>query len=334
MTDLVHVETGEILDAPQIPDPGMPISANDLLRIERHVAEVVRQVDDFDLIDDWRRKARALEHYLKGKEMKSPMAGAQRMCEARIGELLGPVEKERQRTDLTVGHNLQSIDRADRQDFRLLANGFDKVPLAPEEWRKSRKGLLAHLRKELGMLPETPPLPEGTFACITADPPWRLDTGEASWGGAGDAAGHDALEYDQMSVDDISALPIADLAAPDAHLYLWTTNRYVEHAYAVARAWGFNTPGTMLVWCKAPRGVGLGDAYRLTTEFVLHCRRGALPALDTVPTTWFEWPRGRHSEKPDDFYQMVETVSPGPFCELFAREARDGWSVWGNEVTP
>src|SRR5206468_3552499 len=98
---------------------------------------------------------------------------------------------------------------------------------------------------------------------------------------------------------------IKDCAADDAHLYIWTINKYVEPTYAIARAWGFK-PSVLLTWCKKPRGVGLGDTYKLTTEFLLFCRRGNLPHIRTIPTTWFEWPRGKHSAKPDEAYQMIE----------------------------
>ena len=85
-------------------------------------------------------------------------------------------------------------------------------------------------------------------------------------------------------------------------------------------------------WAKTPRGVGLGDAYRLTTEFVLYARRGSLRERRTIETTWFNWPRGRHSEKPDEFYEMVEAVNHSPFLEMFARSARRGWTPWGHEA--
>ena len=102
------------------------------------------------------------------------------------------------------------------------------------------------------------------------------------------------------------------------HLYLWTTNKYVESAYAIARAWGFR-PSSLLVWCKKPRGVGLGGIFKLTAEFVLFCRRGNLEPIRNIPTTWYVWPRGKHSRKPDEFYEMVESVTrsrtaPRPVC--------------------
>lgn len=145
------------------------------------------------------------------------------------------------------------------------------------------------------------------------------------------------LDYDQMSLNDIKRLPVGGLAEDDAHLYLWTVNKFAEYAWSVARGWGF-TPSTLLTWCKAPMGLGLGGAYTITTEHVLFCRRGSLAPLRRMDSTWWNWRRPynangapRHSQKPEHFLDMVEQVSPGPYVELFARRHRLGWDVWGNE---
>ncbi len=141
-----------------------------------------------------------------------------------------------------------------------------------------------------------------------------------------------------MTVEAIAALPVGDISAPNAHLYLWTINRYLEDAFAVARAWGFQY-STTLVWAKKPMGGGLGGAYGISTEYCLFCRRGKLASNDRVTGTWFGWKRPydnrgkpKHSAKPPAFMEMVEKVSPGPYVELFARETRTGWDSWGNEV--
>ena len=131
-----------------------------------------------------------------------------------------------------------------------------------------------------------------------------------------------------MSVDEIAALPIQQLAAKDAHLYLWTTDRYLRDAYGIAEAWGFEVSKT-LVWCKAPMGLGPTGTFSNTTEFALFARRGSLRALTRVDSTWWQWKRGPHSAKPPAFLDLVEQVSPGPYVELFARQSRLGWDSWG-----
>lgn len=159
------------------------------------------------------------------------------------------------------------------------------------------------------------------------DPPWRYgSTRPTSRGYA-----RSGLDYETLTVEQIRALPVASLAEDDAHLYLWTTNKHLEHAPSIARAWGFE-PSITLVWCKPPKGHQIFAAFNICTEFVLFCRRGVLPATQTIERNWWEWKRHAHSAKPEAFIDTVEQVSPPPYVELFARRQRLGWSTWGNEA--
>lgn len=132
------------------------------------------------------------------------------------------------------------------------------------------------------------------------------------------------LPYKTMSMKDIADLPVGLIADDRAHLYLWTTRRFLESAYRIVRGWGF-APGALLVWCKEPMGIGLGGTFTSNTEFILTGKRGALPYICRVDSSWWKWTRTPHSAKPDAFYDLVEQVSPGPYAELFARRARFGW---------
>jgi N6-adenosine-specific RNA methylase IME4 len=140
-----------------------------------------------------------------------------------------------------------------------------------------------------------------------------------------------------MTLSEIEALPVPDLAEPDAHLYLWTTNRFLEDAYRVVRSWRFR-PAQLLVWAKPPMGVGFGGAFTTTTEFILFARRGKLAHAARQDSSWWKWSRvytnGHidHSAKPEAFLDIVEQVSSGPYLELFARRQRLGWDTWGNEA--
>jgi N6-adenosine-specific RNA methylase IME4 len=325
---------------PAIPKPGEFISAETVLRIEAEVIAALPFVESIEEADDWRRRAKAIEAYLRSPELQRPMLGAQRRIEARIGQLLGPAiiggdrQSDQSHHDETASHIPHSEDRA---AFRLLARALaGACELTADGWRKSRRSLVSLVRHRLGLLPEAPPLPEGRFSCIVADPPWQVTTGPDVFHGTCERAGL-PLDYETMSVEEICTLKdasgraVQDCFADDAHLYLWTVNRYVEQSYSVARAWGFK-PSELLTWFKGQRGVGLGNTYRHTTEFVLFCRRGSLPHLQIIPTTLFQWPRGRHSQKPDEFYAMVEGVTPGRRLDLFAREQREGWQCWGDAV--
>jgi N6-adenosine-specific RNA methylase IME4 len=170
------------------------------------------------------------------------------------------------------------------------------------------------------------------YRTIVADPPWDVKTGP-SWGRNDKSqplnpSSH-GLTYETMTVDQIKA--IRPPAADGAHLYLWTINAYIEAAYEVARAWGFY-PSTLLAWCKKPKGIGLGGTYALSSEYILFAHRGSLPAKRRVERNWWVWPRTfPHSRKPDAFLDLVESVSPGPYLEMFARRNRLGWDTWGNE---
>lgn len=166
------------------------------------------------------------------------------------------------------------------------------------------------------------------YRCVVADPPWAADLG-GTWTAKADK-GRPQRFYPTMGLDAIKALPVESLVADQSHLWLWAITQHVDDAFDVARAWGF-VPITMLTWCKPGLGVG---QFQCNTEHVVVARRGSRHGNPFGMTggTWFDWPRGRHSAKPDAFYDLVTRCSPGPFLELFSRSKRLGWDVWGNEV--
>jgi N6-adenosine-specific RNA methylase IME4 len=198
------------------------------------------------------------------------------------------------------------------------------------------------LRADLATPGDLPPLPNvaGGFRTILADPPWRFAnrTGKV-------APEHRRLDrYDTMTLDDICALPVADIAAPTAHLYLWCPNSLLPDGLRVVDAWGFRYVSN-LVWAKrrkdgGPDGRGVGFYFRNVTELVLFGVRGHMRTLapGRSQVNIIETRKREHSRKPDEQYAVIEACSPGPFLELFARYPRDGWHVWGNEadaaVTP
>ncbi len=170
----------------------------------------------------------------------------------------------------------------------------------------------------------------GKYRTIVADPPWDHDDGTGTTLVNGHWEPSVGIPYHSMSLEDICALPVRDLAERDAHLYLWTTNRYLREAYYVVEAWGFS-PVKPLVWVKEPMGF-MGAPFVSSAEFVLYARRGTLSAKATAGRQWWLWSRGAHSAKPEAFLDIVEQVSPGPYLELFARRQRLGWDTWGNEA--
>lgn len=172
----------------------------------------------------------------------------------------------------------------------------------------------------------TPP-----YTTITADPPWddisKQRTGVTRVGREVRDRSIRA-QYGTLDTAAICALPVADLAAPDAHLYLWATNLGIRDAFAVMDAWGF-TYKALLTWCKDGH-LGLGRYFRNQTEQVLFGVRGSLPTADRSQVTYFHGPKRGHSVKPPIFGDLVERCSPGPYLELFARAPRLGWDSWGH----
>ena len=171
------------------------------------------------------------------------------------------------------------------------------------------------------------------YRTIVADPPWSLGLYEG-WA-CRDYKGTGKTKYGLMSVEAIAAL--RPPAAQQCHLYLWCIAQHVDWGYVVARAWGFN-PIILWTWVKGGLGVG---RFRCNTEHVLVARRGPRQGnpfgaggrhSQATAGTAFRWKRAAHSEKPDEFFSLVEKLSPSPRLEMFARRARIGWHVWGDEV--
>ena len=166
-------------------------------------------------------------------------------------------------------------------------------------------------------------LPAGGFCCIEADPPWALDASEAK-----SALG----QYTVMDLEAIKAMgpDVQARAADNAHLWLWAINPMLPEALDVMAAWGFDYKGC-LTWVKT-NGFGTGHYLRGATEHCLLGVRGTLACLRNDQRTYFEAPRTDHSRKPEGFYDILETLSPGPRMRLFARSQRDGWESWGDEA--
>ena len=161
------------------------------------------------------------------------------------------------------------------------------------------------------------------FGSVYADPPWRYEN-RASRGAAEN-------HYDTMSVDAIASLPVAKLVAEQAHLHLWTTNAFLFEAIKVIEAWGFSYK-SCLIWIKPQ--FGNGNYWRLSHEFLLLGVRGSLTFSDNAQQSWLVAERTKHSAKPRVFRRLIESVSPGPRLELFARNQAEGWTTWGNEIQP
>ena len=180
----------------------------------------------------------------------------------------------------------------------------------------------------MAMSTETPHLanwPAGQFATIVVDPPWKM-------GGFGFDHHYAASKtYQLMPLSEIAARPVDAIAAPDSHLFLWTTGRFLPDAIAMLPAWGFQYKYP-LVWQKNG-GPQLPGGPSFNCEYIVYGRRGKARFTDTRDFfTCFYAPRGRHSEKPAAFYRLVARITPAPRIDLFARKRHPGFNAWGDEV--
>jgi N6-adenosine-specific RNA methylase IME4 len=173
------------------------------------------------------------------------------------------------------------------------------------------------------------------FGTILADPPWRFQnkTGKV-------APEHRRLSrYCTLSFEEIEALPVADIAAPVSHLYLWCPNALLPQGLSVLQAWGF-TYKSNVVWHKIRKdggsdGRGVGFYFRNVTEMVLFGIRGKnarTRAAGRRQVNYVATRKREHSRKPDEIYPIIEACSFGPYLELFARGTRPNWDVWGLEA--
>jgi N6-adenosine-specific RNA methylase IME4 len=168
----------------------------------------------------------------------------------------------------------------------------------------------------------------GRFGTILIDPPWRFSNRTGKM-----APEHKRLRrYPTMSFEEITALPVAQYALPQSHLYLWCPNALLLEALQIMKSWGF-VYKTNLVWYKTrkdggPDGRGVGFYFRNVTEMLLFGTRGKLRTLKPGRRQVKE----EHSWKPSEACKIIEACSPSPYLELFARQMRPGWTSWGDQA--
>lgn len=174
------------------------------------------------------------------------------------------------------------------------------------------------------------------YKTIYADPPWQFANRTGKM-----APEHKRLNrYSTMKLEDIKNLPVSDVADDKSHLYLWVPNALLPEGLEVMKAWGFEYK-TNIIWEKVrkdgmPDGRGVGFYFRNVTEILLFGIRGdknrtLQPGRSQV--NLIRSMKREHSRKPDEFIPLIESCSPGPYLELFARGDRENWDMWGNQAT-
>ena len=190
-------------------------------------------------------------------------------------------------------------------------------------WRRERT-----ITQRRAHLHDPQSLPPGKYRVIYADPPWTYGDSRAGLQGYTGADEH----YPLMSISDLCALPIEDMAMDDAVLFLWVTAPLIYDAYAVINAWGFEYKA-QFIWDKVKHNVGHYVSVR--HELLLICTRGqCTPDSKKLHDSVVSIERGKHSEKPEEFRDLIDGMYPhGPRIELFRRgDAPEGWEVFGNEA--
>jgi N6-adenosine-specific RNA methylase IME4 len=328
-----------------------------LAEIDR-AAQAIAQVKTPPEANILRRKVKAIQELAPKRHENFDMAfkGACAYCEvsAKAGVLWAELEGKR-----PSGQN-QSSQNFDRT-ISVTDAGFGSAQdamvcqriaeLTPEE----RKAYY-HKCENDGKLPtlggmyafwrvtnhedlEAPPLPDGKFRVIYADPPWLYGAPQHTDSAPGSKTEQlTVLEshYPSMPLEDICALPIEELAAENAVLFLWATSPLLQDAFLVMNSWGFEYKAAF-IWDKVKHNVGYYNSVR--HEFLLIGTRGSClpddrpegePVLfDSVQSI----ERGDHSVKPNEFRNLIDAMYPsGPRIELFARRPADGWDTWGNQL--
>lgn len=308
----------------------------------RMLAEI-RSIDDAKQLIDLAEAARVYAKQVElGLEAQNHAAEIKLRAQRRAGEILDAIEgKPGTRTDLTSyqgdmrlksdvyeetgispmdAHRWQTIAKMPEQEFEAeiasrKANG--KELTTASVYREARTIAQADQVKTIEP-------PTGKYQIIYADPPWQYQFGFDIHGAA-------QRHYNTMSIDDLCALPIKDLADDNAVLFLWVTSPKLADCFAVIQAWGFEYK-TSFVWDKVKHVMGHYNSVR--HELLLICVRGSYPKqsntlIDSVVTVERT---DEHSEKPERFREIIDDMYPdGKRIELFARKKIDGWDAWGSE---
>lgn len=288
--------------------------------------------------------AASIANMKQGERTDIPSIGGRSISQEQAAELLNVSVKSVERASKVQRDGIPELREAVREDRVSVSAAADVAELPKEEQReivaKGEKEILeaakqiraqrAETRREeriervAAMANPSPSLPTQRYPVIYADPPWRYEFAESE---------SRAIEnqYPTMTLDDIRALKVSELATEDAILFMWATSPKLAEAMSVIEAWGF-TYRSSAVWVKPQ--LGMGYYFRQQHELLLVATRGNIPAPAPAdrPRSVVTADRLEHSAKPSDFAEAIERMYPTlPKIELFCRAPRDGWAVWGNQ---
>lgn len=316
-----------------------------------------------DEVKDIRDKAEAMRLYYRqvneGLEAQNEVAEIKIRAERRIGELLKGAELNKGgRPSKNRSHDATSLSLDDIGISKTQSSRWQTIAAVPDakfeetvaKAKASKQELTSKSVYKIGKAIKqykigkaikqavptvyTEPIEGVTdnlatlagqkFGTIYADPPWAYDNKATR-------ANVDSIYAGTMTTEELCELPVADLAAADAHLHMWVTKDHIFEANRILQAWGFEYR-SMFVWCKEQ--IGIGNYWRMSHELMLLGIRGNAKSFARHDLrSWEIYERGEHSAKPAAIRDTIEDVSPGPYLELFGRERIEGWTIFGNQVS-
>ena len=332
-----------------------PAESRDLLDEERAKAYLAR-ADRPDVVKDLRDRAGSIQLYLRRQGATEASirhaANIKVRCERRLGELtrdatkatgargIGPKANAVAKVDRNQPPTLadQGLDKRDVSKWQRLAELPEKKfeaklgEMAAAHVQPSTSRILGSVKQETvrAKLESTAAMKvkkaAGVYDVLVIDPPWPMEKVER------EVRPNQAktLDYPTMSEAELSALALP--AAPDCHVWLWTTQRFFPMAFRLLEAWGLTYCCTF-VWHK-PGGFQVVGLPQYNCEFALYARRGSPIFVDTKSfATCFNAPRGAHSEKPSEFYNVARRVTAGRRLDMFNRRVIEGFDGWGKEAS-
>lgn len=303
----------------------------------REPAELVKIANVADAMRHLARRARL------GMAAANRAASIRLYAERKLGSMLADRVRTGRPKMGTLGDHFRLADIGITKRMSARAQALAEVPLSifntyiadliDSEDELTSRGLLLHAERRTHGERTSQRVRGGTVADLVAfaaaghrvgtvlvDPPWPVEGASA------------LLPYAATTIEDLKTLPVASFCAERCHCHIWTLpNSTLFRAEEVLLGWGFR-PVAVLTWLKTG-ALGRGGYWRHQTEHLVTGVRGDADRFDDkgLPS-WVEAPRGRHSEKPEVIYEVVERASPPPRVELFARIRRPGWFAWGHEV--
>jgi N6-adenosine-specific RNA methylase IME4 len=274
-------------------------------------------------------RARAKERQAHGKTAPGKKLDASASGGEEKGEVADLIASYRGISRQTLTRAKEVVEAAERDPARFgpLVEQMDKTRNVNGPWRRLQvHNQVADInaRKANGTLA----VPEGKFDRIVADMPWPYEVDDETPAERGRAV----RGYATMSIKEMKALPIAQRCADNTVLYFWVTNFHMEYAYQVMRAWGFAQFPTIITWTKDK--FGKGQRLRCATEHCIIAIKGKPIWNLTNQTTRLDGPVREDSRKPDEFYALIDAITPAErSLEMFARrELPEGWVGFGDQV--